>query len=58
MLDRTAIVLNRNEDGFGRLVLVDLADRSQVDVSRGWHAGLEVARRQKAEMPPVTLTPK
>ncbi len=39
--DGTAIVLNRNEDGFGRLVLVDLADRSPVDVSRGWHAGLD-----------------
>jgi len=34
-------VLNRNEDGFGRLVRVDIADRSPVDVSRGWHAGLD-----------------
>ncbi len=39
--DGAAIVLNRNEDGFGRLVLIDLADRSPIDVSRGWHAGLD-----------------
>jgi dipeptidyl aminopeptidase/acylaminoacyl peptidase len=39
--DGRAIVLNRNEDGFGRLVLIGLGDRKPVDVSRGWHAGLD-----------------
>jgi dipeptidyl aminopeptidase/acylaminoacyl peptidase len=42
--DGTAIVLNRNEAGFGRLVLIDLDNRSPVDVSRGWHAGLDWGR--------------
>ncbi len=39
--DGTAIVLNRNEDGFGRLVRVALGGSAPVDVSKGWHAGLD-----------------
>jgi dipeptidyl aminopeptidase/acylaminoacyl peptidase len=42
----TAIAVNRNEDGFGRLVIVPVASRSIEggvvgDLSRGWHAGLD-----------------
>ena len=42
----TAIAVNRNEDGFGRLVVVPVANRSVEgsivgDLSRGWHAGLD-----------------
>ena len=37
----TAIALNRNEDGFGRLVVVPVEGSNGGDVSRGWHAGLD-----------------
>jgi dipeptidyl aminopeptidase/acylaminoacyl peptidase len=37
----TAIALNRNEDGFGRLVVVALAGGVAGNLSRGWHAGLD-----------------
>ena len=39
--DGTAIVLNRNEHGFGRLVRVALDGSAPVDVSKGWHMGLD-----------------
>ena len=39
--DGRAIALCRNEDGFGRLVVVPLGDGTPTDVSRGWHAGLD-----------------
>ncbi len=40
--DAAAIALCRNEDGFGRLVVVDVdGDRATTDVSKGWHAGLD-----------------
>jgi dipeptidyl aminopeptidase/acylaminoacyl peptidase len=39
--DGSAIVLNRNEDGFARLVQVALRASRPVAVSRGWHAGLD-----------------
>ena len=39
--DGAAIVLNRNEHGFGRLVRVALDGSAPVDVSKGWHTGLD-----------------
>jgi dipeptidyl aminopeptidase/acylaminoacyl peptidase len=39
--DGRTIALCRNEDGFGRLVVVPLADGIPTDVSRGWHRGLD-----------------
>jgi dipeptidyl aminopeptidase/acylaminoacyl peptidase len=36
----TAIVLCRNEDGFGRLVHVRVADGASEGLSKGWHRGL------------------
>ncbi|HLM19445.1 MAG TPA: S9 family peptidase, partial [Acidimicrobiia bacterium] len=44
--DASAIALTRNEEGFGRLVVVPLSseaahDRSATDVSKGWHTGLD-----------------
>jgi dipeptidyl aminopeptidase/acylaminoacyl peptidase len=40
--DARAIALNRNEDGFGRLVIVDFdGDGAGADVSKGWHTGLD-----------------
>jgi dipeptidyl aminopeptidase/acylaminoacyl peptidase len=39
--DGRAIVLNRNEDGFARLVQVPISGAAPVAVSRGWHAGLD-----------------
>jgi dipeptidyl aminopeptidase/acylaminoacyl peptidase len=56
-----AIALCRNEDGFGRLVVVGL-DGSVTDVARGWHHGIDwaapgiVAVRSGARTPPqVTI---
>jgi dipeptidyl aminopeptidase/acylaminoacyl peptidase len=52
-----AIALCRNEDGFGRLVVVGL-DGSVREIARGWHHGLEwgpagiVAVRSGARTPP------
>jgi dipeptidyl aminopeptidase/acylaminoacyl peptidase len=39
--DGTAIALNRNEAGFGRLVVVGLEAGSVNPISKGWHRGLE-----------------
>jgi dipeptidyl aminopeptidase/acylaminoacyl peptidase len=39
--DGAEIVLNRNEDGFGRLVIVDLASGRPRERSKGWHHGVE-----------------
>jgi dipeptidyl aminopeptidase/acylaminoacyl peptidase len=39
--DGGAIALCRNEEGFGRLVVVTLADGSARELSKGWHAGLD-----------------
>ncbi len=39
--DGQALVVNRNESGFGRLVLLPLDGGTPVDLSRGWHAGLD-----------------
>jgi dipeptidyl aminopeptidase/acylaminoacyl peptidase len=40
--DARSIALGRNEDGFGRLVVVALDGEGGVtDVSKGWHAGLD-----------------
>jgi dipeptidyl aminopeptidase/acylaminoacyl peptidase len=40
--DARSIALCRNEDGFGRLVVVPLAgDDDATDVSKGWHTGLD-----------------
>ena len=42
--DARAIALCRNEDGFGRLVVVALdgdRDPAAVEVSKGWHTGLD-----------------
>jgi dipeptidyl aminopeptidase/acylaminoacyl peptidase len=33
--------VNRNEAGFGRLVVVDIADGAAREVSRGWHRGID-----------------
>ena len=38
--DGKAIALNRNESGFGRLVIVDL-DGGAREISKGWHHGLD-----------------
>ena len=42
--DGRSIALNRNEQGFGRLVVVPLDGGAPADVSRGWHAGLDWGR--------------
>src|SRR5439155_15900154 len=40
--DGRAVVVNRNEDGFARLVQLPIAASAPpVAVSRGWHAGLD-----------------
>lgn len=41
--DGRSIAINRNEDGFGRLVVVDRSpvEVSPAEVSRGWHHGLD-----------------
>ena len=39
--DARAIALTRNEDGFGRLVVVSLEESTASDVSKGWHTGLD-----------------
>jgi dipeptidyl aminopeptidase/acylaminoacyl peptidase len=40
--DARSIALTRNEDGFGRLVVVSLdGEPEAVDLSKGWHAGLD-----------------
>ena len=39
--DSRSIALNRNEDGFGRLVVVDVADGTVRERSKGWHHGIE-----------------
>ena len=39
--DGAAIAVNRNEDGFGRLVVVPIAGSAARELSRGWHAGLD-----------------
>ncbi len=39
--DSHSIALNRNEDGFGRLVVVDVADATVRERSKGWHHGIE-----------------
>jgi dipeptidyl aminopeptidase/acylaminoacyl peptidase len=39
--DGNTVAVNRNESGFGRLVVVSVADDSTRDVSRGWHRGVE-----------------
>jgi len=36
-----SIALTRNEDGFGRLVVVGLDGRPATDLSKGWHTGLD-----------------
>jgi dipeptidyl aminopeptidase/acylaminoacyl peptidase len=43
--DGRAIALCRNEDGFGRLVVVGVDDGSAREVSKGWHAGLDWGAR-------------
>jgi dipeptidyl aminopeptidase/acylaminoacyl peptidase len=42
--DARSIVLTRNEDGFGRLVVVPLDGRAATGVSKGWHRGLDWGR--------------
>jgi dipeptidyl aminopeptidase/acylaminoacyl peptidase len=44
--DGTAIVLCRNEDGFGRLVHVRVDDGVEIGLSKGWHRGLAWADRR------------
>jgi dipeptidyl aminopeptidase/acylaminoacyl peptidase len=39
--DASALAINRNEDGFGRLVVVPREGGTVVAVSRGWHFGLD-----------------
>jgi len=39
--DSRSIALNRNEDGFGRLVVVDVASAVARERSKGWHHGIE-----------------
>ena len=41
--DDSAIALSRNEQGFGRLVVVSATDGEARDISRGWHRGLDWA---------------
>src|SRR5215218_745634 len=44
--DARSIALSRNEDGFGRLVAVELAgDAAPTELSKGWHAGLDWGSR-------------
>jgi dipeptidyl aminopeptidase/acylaminoacyl peptidase len=42
--DARHIALTRNEDGFGRLVVVSLDSGEAREVSKGWHAGLDWGR--------------
>ena len=39
--DSRSIALNRNEKGFGRLVVVDVASTTVRERSKGWHHGIE-----------------
>ncbi|MEX0947483.1 MAG: S9 family peptidase [Acidimicrobiia bacterium] len=39
--DASALALNRNEDGFGRLVVVPRGGGAAVPRSKGWHHGLD-----------------
>jgi dipeptidyl aminopeptidase/acylaminoacyl peptidase len=39
--DGDAVALNRNESGFGRLVVVDVDGAGTRELSRGWHRGVE-----------------
>jgi dipeptidyl aminopeptidase/acylaminoacyl peptidase len=39
--DGRQIALNRNEAGFGRLVVVGVEDGAARDMSRGWHRGID-----------------
>jgi dipeptidyl aminopeptidase/acylaminoacyl peptidase len=41
--DSTEIAVNRNESGFGRLVVLSVAGGAARDLARGWHRGLEWA---------------
>ncbi len=43
--DGAAVAVNRNEAGFGRLVVVALDGGAVTRVSRGWHAGLDWSPR-------------
>ncbi len=62
--DSASIAVVRNERGFGRLVVVDLASGAVTGIARGWHHGLDwgaggiVAIRSGARTPPtVTVRP-
>lgn len=62
--DGAAIAFVRNEHGFGRLVVADVASGEVVDVARGWHHGLDwaepgvVSIRSGGRTPPtVTIQP-
>jgi dipeptidyl aminopeptidase/acylaminoacyl peptidase len=39
--DGRALAINRNEDGFGRLVVVPLDGSAPTELSKGWHRGLD-----------------
>src|SRR6185312_10530969 len=43
--DGRALAINRNEDGFGRLVLASLDGGTSTELSRGWHRGLDWSAR-------------
>jgi dipeptidyl aminopeptidase/acylaminoacyl peptidase len=43
--DGGRIAIDRNEAGFGRLVVVDVADGAARELSRGWHRGLDWGER-------------
>jgi dipeptidyl aminopeptidase/acylaminoacyl peptidase len=58
--DGSAIALNRNEDGFGRLLAVATDDAGSVrELAKGWHHGLDwgpsgiIAVRSGARTPPT-----
>jgi dipeptidyl aminopeptidase/acylaminoacyl peptidase len=39
--DSGALAINRNEDGFGRLVVATIDREAPVEISKGWHHGLD-----------------
>ena len=57
--DSASIAFVRNERGFGRLVVADVASGDLTDVAKGWHHGLDwgpagiVAIRSGARTPPT-----
>jgi dipeptidyl aminopeptidase/acylaminoacyl peptidase len=55
--DGRALAYNRNEDGFGRLVIVPADGAEPVEISKGWHHGLDWAPQGIACMRSGARTP-